>query len=446
LGVALVGAVYAAFGGVMSAAYHEFGHQSLLNSAPLVLADRTPVKLPPTEDARSGAALPDPSGGDPFDAAGLPSGDPPPPGQAIPAMAPFLADADGSLADGLIPTERPALPRQDSAPGATDPGASSEWPVAAASETASGLAAAAPALAELTDGLPAGEASGPPAPTFKPLDAVPTVVADATSAADPPAADDGLRTLDPPLPSLKPMVEPSAARPERQPPPESGNTRLAADRERSLPDALRAWWTNLKILLASGPVLSARRAGDQGGDGAQGSFGAGIAKADSGDGGSSGGTSSRSGGSDNADDGGTSGGTGPSGGSAGGGSSSGDSAGSGGGSGASSGGGSGASSGGSTSTSGGRSTSTSGGGSGGGVSAGRSGVSAGGVSVGSGGVSAGGVSVGSGGVSAGGVSVGSGGISAGGVSAGSGGKGKGDKGSKGDKGGRGHGGKGGKDR
>src|SRR5262245_61169129 len=46
LAVAFVSAVYALIGVVMSEAYHEFGQQSLRNVPPLVLADRTPVKIP----------------------------------------------------------------------------------------------------------------------------------------------------------------------------------------------------------------------------------------------------------------------------------------------------------------------------------------------------------------------------------------------------------------
>ena len=44
-----IGAVYAIFGGVIWAAYHEFGDRSLRNFTPLVLADRTPLKLLPYE-------------------------------------------------------------------------------------------------------------------------------------------------------------------------------------------------------------------------------------------------------------------------------------------------------------------------------------------------------------------------------------------------------------
>src|SRR5262245_4262942 len=49
LAVGLVGAVYALIGVVMEQAYREFGQQSLRNVPPLVLADRTPLKLLPGE-------------------------------------------------------------------------------------------------------------------------------------------------------------------------------------------------------------------------------------------------------------------------------------------------------------------------------------------------------------------------------------------------------------
>jgi hypothetical protein len=57
-------AVYAICGGVVWSAYKEFGNQSLLDLAHVVLADRTPLKLLSRENPRARAALPDRVGSD----------------------------------------------------------------------------------------------------------------------------------------------------------------------------------------------------------------------------------------------------------------------------------------------------------------------------------------------------------------------------------------------
>ena len=167
LGVGLVGAVYALIAGVMAEAYHEFGQQSLGNFPPLVLADRTPLKLLPGEVEQEDTSPPDRTRSEPSDALAPGPGDPASPdSQIVPAITPSPNDGRGSPADPLVMTERRAMAPFDIEPGAVDGDAAEQRSVAASGRAAAPRSAEAPAEAAATDALP-------PTPAVKPLELVP---------------------------------------------------------------------------------------------------------------------------------------------------------------------------------------------------------------------------------------------------------------------------------
>jgi hypothetical protein len=241
--------VYATFGGVVWSAYEEFGNQSLHNFAPLVMADRAPLKLLPGEGTPDPTGLRAEAASERYSATALARREPPALRQS--AAGASLRAREAREADTLVMTAQPAMAPDQAEPVAPVEAPGAGVPVAAALETPSlDVRAAAPLTSAGTaaDVLHSGPAATwPAAPAFKPRDAVPIVVAEARLA--PPKAStteaSGLGAS-PPLPSLKPVVMPSEQRPGR-------DTRLATG-PASLPDALRAFWTNLKILLASGPA------------------------------------------------------------------------------------------------------------------------------------------------------------------------------------------------
>jgi hypothetical protein len=154
-------------------------------------------------------------------------------------------------------------------------------------------------------------------PALKPLEHVPTVMVEATVASDPPIAHDPVRLtalmFDPPTPALKPIGVASSV---RFGPLSSRNDGAAARQARSkesLPVALRAWWTKVKLLLASTQASRVRPANSSGAGqaGFQDSFGARVASADTG------GEGANGGGGGNTSDGSGSAGGNPSGGDAG---------------------------------------------------------------------------------------------------------------------------------
>jgi len=257
--------VYAIFGGIVWSAYEEFGSQSLLDLAPLVMADRAPLKLLPGEGGEDRTALPDRPGSDRSRATALARGDPPT--DLLRELAPAGSSSTGRTGEADTPAsiERSAMAPHDPEPAAVADALQTERSGAAAPETRSVDFRAAALLSSATpaspDEAPQSKAAGkwPPAPAFKPLDAAPAVVAEAMlppvrSKAETSGLDDG-----PPLPSLKPIVIPSERRPGRSA--EQDTPVVAATGRTSLPDALRAFWTNLRILLASGPAPRVIRAG-----------------------------------------------------------------------------------------------------------------------------------------------------------------------------------------
>ena len=282
--IGLIGAVYAIFGGVIWAAYHEFGDRSLRNFPPPVLADRTPLKLLPGEVEQEGTSPPDRTRSEPSDALAPGPGDPASPdSQIVPTITPSPNDGRGSPADPLVMTERRAMAPFDIEPAAVDGGAAEQRSVAASGRAAAPRSAEAPAEAAATDALP-------PTPAVKPLELVPTVVVEATVAPDPPVTPDPIRLtalmFDPPTPALKPIGVPSSIRSGPLPSPndEAAASQVVARSKQSLPVALRAWWTKVKLLLASTQASRVRPANSSGGGqgGFQGSFGASVASADSG--------------------------------------------------------------------------------------------------------------------------------------------------------------------
>jgi hypothetical protein len=252
---------YLVFGSVIWAAYHQFGEQSLLDQAPLVVADQTPLKLNPGPHLRDRAAA---------EKVG-------PPEHRL------------QSAGRRIPTEPPgeagpaALAALQFRLGASDGGATAPL----GRDSIAVVPAAAPA--ETTPATPAEVAepapgSMPAKPSFKPLEGLQAASAELA----PPdertvAARLDLRREPAPRPALKPGVslprEPSEWRPE---PDAAQATRAVAASDQSLPEALRAWWSNLKILLASGPASSAMRAGGDDSDRQAPRGGIGAAVADSG--------------------------------------------------------------------------------------------------------------------------------------------------------------------
>jgi hypothetical protein len=295
LAIALVCAVYAVFGGLILEAYDEFGNQSLLDLAPLVMADRAPLKRRPLE----GTDMPPSAGSDPGRATALAPAEHPALslGQAVSPLAPSLDGGPASEANRLVVMKRPAMAPHDTEPAPAIGATGQENPVAAALETPSlEVRAAVPTGAEgpaVSDraSTPQSAATWPPAPAFKPLDAIPTVMAQAML---PPFAGSRIEMPGlgdrPPRPSLKPVVMTSAQRPE---PTAEQDPRRAAAPGPTLPDALRAFWANLKILLAAGPAPRVLRAGrdDRDSSDNQPSVRGDLADASGGDGGTSGGAS-----------------------------------------------------------------------------------------------------------------------------------------------------------
>jgi hypothetical protein len=280
---------YAVFGSVIWAAHHQFGKHSLLDRPPVVVADRAPLKLKPSlrPPDRSAPA----SEVDRVEHRLLSAGRQNPVASSSQAERPGLAglqfgmrarveSLDARLAKGSIagPEEMPT-----DAPAETTP---------------------AP-LAEARESAPAS--GTPPKPSFKPIELIQAVAAAAAPDREPAVgARVEIARAPPPRPALKPIVMPASEFDRR---PDAQNAVGAADD--SLPEALRAWWASVKILLASGPAQPAGHAGGDDSDrqAAQRSI---NAHADAGGAGSEeargGGANDRGGGSGGANDRGTGGG------------------------------------------------------------------------------------------------------------------------------------------
>jgi hypothetical protein len=239
--VPLICLPYAVFGSVIWAAHHQFGQHSLLDRAPLVVADRTPLKLRPTlprdrsapEGGVGGAERRLVSAGSQqalasSDQAGRPE---------LAALQFGMRARVGSLSARLA---KGSIAGPEQTPG----------------DAPADITQAA--LAEARE--PATASRTPPKPSFKPIAAIPAVAA--TAAPDREAAvvaEVEIATVPPPRPALKPIVMPA-----REFDPRLHAQNAVAGADDNLPHALRAWWTDFKILLASGPAEAAHHAG--GGD------------------------------------------------------------------------------------------------------------------------------------------------------------------------------------
>jgi hypothetical protein len=188
LGIGFLCAVYAIVGGVVWSAYEEFGNQSLLDLAPLVVADRTPLKLLPDEGTPDRTALLAEARNERSSATVLGRREPPAPPLRQSAPAASLDAGEASEAATLVMTARPAMAPHETEPVPAVEAPRAEVPVAAALQTppldipaAAPPASATPATAdEVSDSGRA--ATWLPTPAFKPLDAVPIVVAQAALA------------------------------------------------------------------------------------------------------------------------------------------------------------------------------------------------------------------------------------------------------------------------
>jgi hypothetical protein len=174
---------YLVFGSIIWAAYHQFGEQSPLDQAFLVVADQTPLKLNPGPHLRDQAAAEKvgPPEHRPLGTAQrIPTEPPAEAGRAVLAALQFKLDASDGAAT-------PPLGRDSIA----------VLPAVAPAE-------AAPATAEVAEPTPRSMA---PKPSFKPLEVLPAVSAELA----PPdertvAARLDLRRGPPPRPALKPAV------------------------------------------------------------------------------------------------------------------------------------------------------------------------------------------------------------------------------------------------
>jgi hypothetical protein len=217
-----------------------------------------------------------------------------------PALPGLPASNRGAIApqgpaDQRASIEPLAIVRQDTRTRAIDSGNSEQRSVASR-ELAVVIATPTLGSADAPAQVPATDAP-PPAPALKPLALITSAVVETIVASDALAGDGPLRltalTLDPPTPSLKPIAEFSSARsgllssPHDDPAPGK-----VARGKNSLPDALRALWSNLKILAASSPASRVGAVRNRGGEGgSQGSSGATVASAGAGSAGATGGAS-----------------------------------------------------------------------------------------------------------------------------------------------------------
>jgi hypothetical protein len=275
LAAGLIGLAYGICTGVILAAYQEFGSQSVRGRSPAVAVDAGPLKLVPQHRAPD-----DTTRSRELGAQGMPAAELADAAHAAPAtgqIRPALARTPDAEPAGEMGTSA-AVQESDSArhgagpaPVADDP-LLDRWSAAAAPEAPPEASAAAPPEAASAAAVEAPHAASafalPPSPAFKPLEAIPTVMAEAALAQAAPEPSQGRTSrIRPPKPSFKPLV--NASGPRSQPAPEQAS-RPAATTRQTLPDALRAFWTNLKILLASAPASSDFRTGrsDSNGNGA----------------------------------------------------------------------------------------------------------------------------------------------------------------------------------
>jgi len=234
---------YAVFGSVIWAAYGQFGEQSLLDRAPLVVADRAPLKLIPSLRPRDRLV--------PEGEVGLVERRLPGPGQATLIASSHQAERPelGALQFGMRAHVGSLSPR----PADGSFAGPEEMPPNVSAEVAP-----AP-LAEARE--PAAASRTPPRPSFKPIASIRTAAAPRRERAV--DAQVEIAPAPPPTPALKPIVMP-ASELDRRP---YDGARAVAGADDSPPEGLQAWWANFKILLASGATQPTGHAGgDDSGD------------------------------------------------------------------------------------------------------------------------------------------------------------------------------------
>ena len=175
---------YLVFGSVIWAAYHQFGEQSLLDQAPLVVADQTPLKLNPglhLQDRAAAEKVERPEHRLLGTGRQIPTEPPDEAGRAALAALQFKLDASDGAAT-------PPLGR----------GPIAAMPAGAPAETA-------PATpAEVAEPAPG---SMPPKPSFKPLEVLPAASVELAPPDERTVASRlDLRRAPPPRPALKPAV------------------------------------------------------------------------------------------------------------------------------------------------------------------------------------------------------------------------------------------------
>lgn len=258
----LLGLVYGSCAGVIWAAYYEFGSESLRDRTLLVTADRSPLKLLPGARAQDAAASSAASAG------------PGPPAEEVAATAQG-AEPMGEIRPAMAPrshAERAQMAPRDTEGADASDGSGPDRVVDRLTPQGQTLAITAGQneleSAALSDGAPEtpqesiAAGVGPPTPVFKPLNAIPEFVAEVAPAAlDAPAASThAMLLLWPPVPALKPEVGPTVRRQLAGAPSEPA----APPPPRTLPEGLRAFWANLKVMLASAPAsLEVHRGSDQ---------------------------------------------------------------------------------------------------------------------------------------------------------------------------------------
>jgi hypothetical protein len=340
----LIGLVYGICTGVILSAYHEFGSPSLLKPARFMAAEpasspslaqegvldddqaahrsaRQQALVTPLADA---VPLTSPTGSAPLTSTATSNSLAPPVAEIRPAMAgPAAEPVSGS--GGSAALQAPASTRTAEPHRSGDEPEERSIAAAPAIVDAAALPHPAPAIAP----VPGTAVARPPTPEFKPLDLLPAVVAEAGAAAvlgAPLAAPASFKRTRSPKPSMQPVAVDLPPEPARV-----RDARTAASKGETLPGALRAFLTNLKILLAAAPASEFRGGGGDGGRGTS-AIGSGRRPGNNGAGGPIGGGSpGDTGGSPGAGGGSASAGGNGGGGSAGSGSSGGGSAGGGGG-------------------------------------------------------------------------------------------------------------------
>jgi hypothetical protein len=315
----LIGLAYGICTGVILAAYHEFGSPSLLKPSRFVAADPQPAQLLPQEvmlDDTAAAGWQEAPMTELADAVPLtsPPGSAPltPPSDEIrPAMggrpsvepvSEIEVSASAQARDAAAPDPSGDEPMAEERSTAAAP-EKLKRTVAAVPEMASELdAAVLPHPAPAVTQVPEAAVASLPRPAFKPLAVLPAVVAEAGPAAvlgASGASRESFSRSRAPKPSMKPVAVASAALPEAA---RARDAPAVASKGQTLPDALRAFFTNLKILLASAPAASEFRVGSGGNGGT--AIGSGRRAGSGGDSSPSGGGSA-SGGAGNANGGGS---------------------------------------------------------------------------------------------------------------------------------------------